>query len=67
MDGHSIEIIGIILGLTFAWTMVYQGKSVCRGSRGYRNYQKEEHDSLNTRRRIETLLREKTHGDNDLE
>jgi hypothetical protein len=62
MDGHSIEIIGMILGLSFAWAFVYQGHSVSKGIRGYRNFQKDDHESLNIRRRIEDLLRDKTHG-----
>jgi len=53
----------MILGLTFAWAFVYQGHSVSRGIRGYRNYQKDNNESLNIRRRIEDLLKDKTHGD----
>ena len=57
MDGHHIEIIGIVLLLVFAATMFYQGTMILHQHRGYsqNNYKK---DSANMRRRIEELLKD---------
>jgi hypothetical protein len=59
MDQHYPEIIGIVFLLVFASTMFYQGTCIMRGQRGYslRDYLKQ--DSVNMRKRIEELLKDK--------
>jgi len=59
MAQHFPEIIGIVLLLVFASTMFYQGTCIIKGSRGYslRDYLKK--DSINMRKRIEELLKDK--------
>ena len=53
------EIIGIIFLLVFAATMFYQGTCILKGQRGYslRDYLKQ--DSVNMRKRVEELLKDK--------
>jgi hypothetical protein len=63
MAQHYPEIIGIVFLLVFAATMFYQGTMIVRGHRGYRHSAREEHESLNMRRRIEELLKDKIHDD----
>lgn len=59
MAKHYPEIIGIVFLLVFAATMFYQGTCIIRGQRGYslRDYLKQ--DSINMRKRIEELLKDK--------
>ena len=59
MAQHYLEIIGVVLLLTFSATMFYQGTCIIRGKCGYslRDYLKE--DSKNMRKRIEELLKDK--------
>ena len=63
MAQHNIEVIGITLLLVFAATMFYQGTMILRGHRGYSNVHKDKWTAINTRRRLEKLLKDKTHGD----
>ena len=63
MVTDNIEVIGIVLLLLFAATMFYQGTMILRGHRGYRHVQRDEQEAINTRRRLEKLLKDKTHGD----
>ena len=59
MDKHYSEIIGIAFLLVFAATMFYQGTCILRGQRGYslRDYLRQ--DSVNMRKRVEELLKDK--------
>ena len=59
MDQHYPEIIGIVFLLVFAATMFYQGTCILKGQRGYslRDYLKQ--DSINMRKRVEELLKDK--------
>ena len=59
MAQHYPEIIGIVFQLVFAATMFYQGTCIMRGQRGYslRDYMNQE--SVNMRKRIEDLLKDK--------
>jgi hypothetical protein len=59
MAKHYLEIIGISFLLIFAITIVYQGRCISKGKCGYslRDYMKQ--DSMNMRKRIEELLKEK--------
>jgi len=59
VDQHYPEIIGIVLLLVFAATMLYQGTCILRNQRGYslRDYMKQ--DSTTMRKRIEELLKDK--------
>jgi len=54
-----IEWIGVALLFLFGVTMIYHGHMITHSKRGYRNCQKEKEDAINTRRRIEELLRNK--------
>ena len=63
MASDHIEVIGITLLLVFAATMFYQGTMILRGHRGYRHVQRDKQEAINTRRRLEKLLKDKTHGD----
>jgi hypothetical protein len=59
MAQNHIELIGIVFFLVFAATMFYQGTCILRNQRGYslRDYMKQ--DSVNMRKRIEDLLKDK--------
>jgi ABC-type nickel/cobalt efflux system permease component RcnA len=59
MAQHYLEIMGIVFLIVFAATMFYQGSCILRNQRGYslRDYMK--HDSVNMRKRIEELLKDK--------
>ena len=59
MAQHYPEIIGIAFLLVFAATMFYQGTCILRGQRGYslRDYLRQ--DSVNMRKRVEELLKDK--------
>jgi hypothetical protein len=59
MAKHYSEIIGIAFLLVFAATMFYQGTCILRGQRGYslRDYLRQ--DSVNMRKRVEELLKDK--------
>ena len=59
MVKNYVELIGISFLLVFAATMFYQGMCILRGQRGYslRDYLKQ--DSINMRKRIEELLKDK--------
>jgi len=59
MAKHYPEIIGIVFLLVFAATMFYQGTCIIKGQRGYslRDYMNQE--SVNMRKRIEELLKDK--------
>ena len=59
MAKHYSEIIGIAFLLVFAATMFYQGTCIIRGQRGYslRDYLRQ--DSVNMRKRVEELLKDK--------
>jgi hypothetical protein len=59
MAGHYPEIIGIAFLLVFAATMFYQGTCIIKGQRGYslRDYMKQE--SVNMRKRLEELIKDK--------
>lgn len=59
MVRHYPEIIGISFLLVFAATMFYQGTCIMKGQRGYslRDYMKQE--SINMRKRVEELLKDK--------
>jgi|TARA_B100002019_G_scaffold128101_1_gene110246 ABC-type nickel/cobalt efflux system permease component RcnA len=59
MDGHIIDVIGTALLLVFGLTMIYQGHMIYHSKRGYRHAEKQKQDAINTRRRIEELLRDK--------
>ena len=59
MVKHYPEIIGIVLLLTFAVTMFYQGTMIMRGHRGYRHCEREQKETEDMRRRIENLLKDK--------
>jgi hypothetical protein len=63
MVTDNIEVIGIVLLLLFSATMFYQGTMILRGHRGYRHVHRDEQEAINTRRRLEKLLKDKTHGD----
>lgn len=53
------EIIGIVFLLVFAATMFYQGTCIIKEKRGYslRDYLRK--DSVNMRKRIEEILKDK--------
>ena len=59
MAKHYSEIIGIAFLLVFAATMFYKGTCILRGQRGYslRDYLRQ--DSVNMRKRVEELLKDK--------
>lgn len=59
MAEHYPEIIGIAFLLVFAATMFYQGTCIIKGQRGYslRDYMKQE--SVNMRKRLEELIKDK--------
>jgi ABC-type nickel/cobalt efflux system permease component RcnA len=56
MAQHYPEIIGIILLLTFAATMFYQGTMIMKGYRGYTHMDHEKQKMIDMRRRIEELM-----------
>ena len=59
MASHYTELIGIVLLLIFAATMLYQGTMILKGQRGYRHCEREQKESENIRRRVEELLKDK--------
>jgi len=59
MAQHYPEIIGIVLLLVFAGTMFYQGTMIMKGHRGYRHCERETQKSVDMRKRIEDLLKDK--------
>ena len=58
MDGHYLEIIGIVLLLIFAATMFYQGTMIMRGKHGYFHMDHEKQKMSDMRKRIEELMKE---------
>jgi|TARA_B100000035_G_scaffold298361_1_gene292042 hypothetical protein len=63
MATDHIEVIGVTLAFLFAISMFVQGYLILHGKGGYRNVHKEKAESINMRRRVEKLLKDKTHGD----
>ena len=59
MAQHYPEIIGIVLLLVFAATMFYQGTMILKGHRGYRHCERDQKESVDMRRRVEELLKDK--------
>jgi putative Mn2+ efflux pump MntP len=59
VEDNVIEWIGVILLFVFGVTMIYQGHMIYHSKRGYRHTEKQKQDAINTRRRIEELLRNK--------
>ena len=59
MVRHYPEIIGIVLLLIFAATMFYQGTMIMRGKCGYIHMDHEKQKMLDTRKRVEELMKEK--------
>ena len=58
MDGHYLEIIGIVLLLIFAATIFYQGTMIMRGKHGYFHMDHEKQKMSDMRKRIEELMKE---------
>ena len=59
MDEHYIELVGIILLLTFAFTMFYQGTMIIKGHRGYRHCEREKQKMDHARKQVENLFKDK--------
>ena len=58
MDGHCLEIIGIVFLLIFAATMFYQGTMIMKGKRGYIHMDREKQKLDDMRKRIEEMMKE---------
>jgi len=58
MDGHCLEIIGIVFLLIFASTMFYQGTMIMKGKRGYIHMDREKQKLDDMRKRIEEMMKE---------
>ena len=59
MDEHYIELVGIILLLTFAFTMFCQGTMIIKGHRGYKHCEREKQKMDNARKQVEDLFKDK--------
>ena len=59
MAQHNIELIGTGLLFIFGVTMICQGYAIFHGKSGYKHTEREKHKSLETRKRIEMLLKGK--------
>jgi len=62
MATNHIEVIGVILLFLFSVSMFVQGYLILHGKGGYSNVHKDKWTAINTRRRLEKLLKDKTHG-----
>jgi len=60
---NFIEWIGVVLLFLFGVSMFIQGHFIFHGKRGYRHCERDQHDSINTRRRLEELLKDQIHDD----
>tara|TARA_B100000085_G_C18191691_1_gene369854 strand:- start:334 stop:513 length:180 start_codon:yes stop_codon:yes gene_type:complete len=59
MAQNNIELIGTGLLFIFGVTMICQGHAIFHGKYGYKHTEREKHNSLETRKRIEKLLKGK--------
>ena len=54
-----LELFGTILLFVFGVTMIYQGHLIFHGKKGYSHCEREKKKSEDTRRVIESLLKDK--------
>ena len=55
----SLELFGTLLLYIFGVTMIYQGHLIFHGKKGYRHTEREKKKSEDTRKIIESLLKDK--------
>jgi len=56
---HIIDWLGVVTLFLFGMTMICQGHFIFHGKHGYKHSERESQKSVDTRRQIEELLKDK--------